>query len=108
MNPFRRISPGGLRYLLLGLVFVLIAGAFNAGILTERLASHARSHPASSTCIARALLLTTPPSLAIGEITDKGSINQRVVLSARATLVERLYEEPPMPPVIDIARENAP
>ncbi len=37
MNPFRRLSPGGVRYLLLGLVFVLVAGAFNAGILTERL-----------------------------------------------------------------------
>ena len=37
MNPFRRLSPGGVRYLLLGLVFVLVAGAFYAGILTERL-----------------------------------------------------------------------
>ncbi len=47
--------------------------------------------PASSTCIARALLLDRPPSLDDGEITDKGHINQRGVLKVRATAVDRLY-----------------
>ena len=37
MNPFRRLSPAGVRFLLLGLVFVLVAGAFNAGMRIERL-----------------------------------------------------------------------
>lgn len=36
MNPFSRLSPWGRRYLTLGLVFVLVAGTFNAGMLTER------------------------------------------------------------------------
>lgn len=36
MNPFSRLSPWGRRYLALGLIFVLIAGSFNAGMLTER------------------------------------------------------------------------
>jgi feruloyl-CoA synthase len=49
----------------------------------------------SSTRIARALVLEQPPSLDAGEITDKGSINQRAVLKVRATLVEELYAEPP-------------
>jgi feruloyl-CoA synthase len=30
----------------------------------------------------------------VGEATDKGSINQRMVLKNRATLVEELYAEP--------------
>jgi len=44
---------------------------------------------------ARALLLAAPPSIDRGEVTDKGSINQRAVLSHRADLVERLYAERP-------------
>jgi feruloyl-CoA synthase len=54
----------------------------------------------SSTRIARALLLEAPPSIDAGEITDKGSINQRAVLRTRADLVERLYAEPRSPDVI--------
>ncbi|RZJ09477.1 MAG: feruloyl-CoA synthase [Rubrivivax sp.] len=41
---------------------------------------------------ARLLLLVEPPSIDGGEITDKGSINQRAVLSRRAHLVELLHE----------------
>ncbi|NYT70066.1 feruloyl-CoA synthase [Pusillimonas noertemannii] len=47
----------------------------------------------SSTRIARGLVLVEPPSLDRGEITDKGSINQRAVLSHRAPLVDALYNE---------------
>ncbi|MDO5947036.1 MULTISPECIES: feruloyl-CoA synthase [Burkholderia cepacia complex] len=39
----------------------------------------------------RALLLSSPPSLEQGEVTDKGYINQRAVLTLRANDVERLY-----------------
>jgi feruloyl-CoA synthase len=39
----------------------------------------------------RALLLSTPPCLERGEITDKGYVNQRAVLTLRAMDVERLY-----------------
>ena len=45
----------------------------------------------SASRIARALLLAEPPSLDVGEVTDKGSINQRAVLRHRAALVEELY-----------------
>jgi feruloyl-CoA synthase len=41
---------------------------------------------------ARLIVLTEPPSIDKGEITDKNSINQRAVLTHRAALVERLYE----------------
>jgi feruloyl-CoA synthase len=50
--------------------------------------------------IARAVLLAEPPSLDRGEMTDKGSINQRAVLAHRAGLVEDLYADPPPPHVI--------
>jgi feruloyl-CoA synthase len=45
----------------------------------------------SATRVARALVLAEPPSIDRGEITDKGSINQRAVLTHRAADVERLY-----------------
>lgn len=56
----------------------------------------------SSTRICRAILLETPPSLDIGEATDKGSINQRAVLRHRAELVEDLYRAPRPGHVISI------
>jgi feruloyl-CoA synthase len=44
--------------------------------------------------IMRAVLVAEPPSLDRGEMTDKGSINQRAVLAHRAALVEELYAVP--------------
>ena len=49
----------------------------------------------SSNRIARALVLEEPPSLDAGEMTDKGSINQRAVLSRRKSLVSELYADSP-------------
>ena len=43
---------------------------------------------------AAALLMHEPPSIDKGEVTDKGSINQRAVLAHRAARVEHLYAEP--------------
>jgi feruloyl-CoA synthase len=45
----------------------------------------------SATRVARALPLVDPPSIDKGEVTDKGSINQRAVLAHRAEVVEALY-----------------
>ncbi|MGI5132356.1 feruloyl-CoA synthase [Pseudonocardia sp. CA-107938] len=50
--------------------------------------------------VARLLLCAEPPDLDAGEITDKGYLNQRVVLERRADLVERLYAPAPDPDVI--------
>ncbi|MGJ4890420.1 feruloyl-CoA synthase [Bradyrhizobium sp. HKCCYLRH3099] len=47
----------------------------------------------SSRYAARALLMAEPPSLDAGEITDKGYINQRAVLTRRAHLVARLQDD---------------
>ena len=43
----------------------------------------------------RALLLAEPPSVDGGEITDKGYINQRAVLTRRADAVARLNDDAP-------------
>ncbi|MGR9579670.1 feruloyl-CoA synthase [Pandoraea sputorum] len=45
----------------------------------------------SATSVARLLLLDTPPSLDRGEVTDKGSINQRAVQDHRSATVESLH-----------------
>jgi feruloyl-CoA synthase len=54
----------------------------------------------SSTFVARAILLETPPSLDAREITDKGSLNQKAVLQHRRELVEELYTEATSPRLI--------
>ncbi len=56
-------------------------------------ALHALS-PGTSTRIERAILMAEPPSMDKGEMTDKGSINQRAVLTNRAALVDELYASP--------------
>ena len=54
----------------------------------------------TSSRVTRGVLLAEPPSLDIGEMTDKGSINQRAVLTHRTAIVEELYAAPPPPHVI--------
>jgi feruloyl-CoA synthase len=62
----------------------------------ERFTKFLATATGSSTRIPRAILLDTPLSIDRGEVTDKGSINQRAVLEARAELIETLYS--PVPP----------
>ena len=58
------------------------------------LATLAAASPGSSTRITRALLLAELPSIDKGEMTDKGSINQRSVQANRSALVDELYATP--------------
>ena len=67
-----------------------------------RLNSFAKTSTGSSNRVCRAILLAEPPSLDAGEMTDKGSINQRAVLSRRADLVTELYAAEPSPRVLVI------
>jgi feruloyl-CoA synthase len=46
----------------------------------------------SANRVARALLLAEPPLIDKGEVTDKGSINQRAVLQHRDALVQALHD----------------
>lgn len=73
--------------------------------LVERLAAHQREATGSATRIRRILLMSEPLRFERGEVTDKGSINQRAVLAQRADLVAALYAG--AADVIQISREAA-
>lgn len=67
-------------------------GALRVASLEGELANRLRPlGGSSSTTIARAMILADPPSIAEGEITAKGNINFRKLLTRRADLLERLY-----------------
>jgi feruloyl-CoA synthase len=70
---------------------VFPAGSFPAEEFLTKLRTFAST--GSSNRVARAIVLDEPPSLDAGEMTDKGSINQRAVLAHRRDLVEELYSD---------------
>jgi feruloyl-CoA synthase len=70
--------------------FAALLGSFAAG-------------QGSSMRVMRLILMAEPPSLDKAEMTDKGSINQRAVLSSRAPLVTQLYTQPRPGTVIAIS-----
>ena len=63
--------------------------------IAARLADFAAAATGSASRIARAVLLTAPLSLDRGEVTDKGSVNQRAVMRARPAAVALCYDGPP-------------
>jgi feruloyl-CoA synthase len=69
----------------------------------ERLKKFAIEATGSSTRITRAVLLDTPLSIDRGEVTDKGSINQRAVLDYRAGLIDQLYSVSPDSYIISLS-----
>ncbi len=73
-----------------------------AADLKSRAAAFNASEQGSSRRIRRLMILTEAPSIDAGEITDKGYVNQRLVISRRAALVQALYAEPPAPGVITL------
>ena len=92
-------SPAGCRALCAGApddepLETLVARPEIRARLAEGLAEHNRANPGGSTRIRRILVTTEPAAIDAGEITDKGYLNQRAVLTRRAGLVERLYAEP--------------
>ena len=66
----------------------------------RKLGGFAAASTGTSNRIVRAVLLAEPASLDIGEMTDKGSINQRAVLAHRTAIVEALYADPPPPEIM--------
>ncbi len=80
----------------------VLADAKLRGEFRRLLNALARQSTGGSTRICRMILMAEPPSLDAGEATDKGSINQRAVLTRRAALVEELYASAPSPNVIAI------
>src|SRR6266516_8135292 len=68
----------------------------------ERFFSFLATATGSSTRITRAILLDTPLSIDRGEVTDKGSINQRAVLENRSALIEEIYSPAPPAQVVTL------
>ena len=61
----------------------------------QRLAAHGGRATGSSTRVKRMMFLEEPLEFDRGEVTDKGSINQRAVLRHRQPLVDALYAGDP-------------
>ncbi len=61
----------------------------------EALHRHAEAATGSATRVTRLIYIAAPLDFDKGEVTDKGSINQRAVLRHRADLVEALWTDDP-------------
>lgn len=86
----------------------LDALATNASLhqwFAQRLATHCCGQ-SSSMRLERLLLLDQPLSVDRGELTDKGSVNQRLVRERYSDLVAYLYAEPPHDPRIILPSAN--
>lgn len=75
------------------------ATALASPVLREKVADHLAGHVARSTGsasrVVAVMFLETPLSFAKGEVTDKGSVNQRAVLRERGDLVAALWSDDP-------------
>lgn len=60
--------------------------------IESRLRDMGRIATGSARRITRAIILAEPPSLKDSELTDKGSLNVRRIITRRAGLLERLYD----------------
>ena len=58
-----------------------------------RLADHAGRAGGSASRVTRMMFIADPLSFDRGEVTDKGSVNQRAVLRNREALVETLWSD---------------
>jgi feruloyl-CoA synthase len=72
----------------------------------ERLNSLATLSTRQSTRILRAMFADAPPSMETMEITDKGSINQRMILKNRAEQIEELFRQPAAAGVLVVKGEE--
>lgn len=73
-----------------------------SAILRERIGAFNAAAGGSSRRVARVAILTEPPSIDAGEITDKGYVNQRATLDRRAATVAALFAAEPGDGVIVI------
>lgn len=63
--------------------------------ITEKLKRYNAVGGGASVAIRRVVLLTSPPNPVGGEVSDKGTINRRAVLTNRADVLEQLYAGDP-------------
>lgn len=70
--------------------------------VAKHFAAFNKAGSGSSGRVKRVILMSEPPSVDGHEITDKGYVNQRATMERRHALVEKLYQNPPPPEVIEI------
>ncbi|WP_164089169.1 AMP-binding protein [Sphingorhabdus sp. YGSMI21] len=70
---------------------LLSNSAVVTGEIRRKLTAYNRANPGASQSVRAVRLLSLPPQLDHGEITDKGSINQRAVIEHRFNELEALY-----------------
>ncbi|MBL8703130.1 MAG: feruloyl-CoA synthase, partial [Alphaproteobacteria bacterium] len=70
--------------------------------LRDALRAYNRANAGSSTMIARVAIALDEPSPATGEVSDKGSLNQRVCRTRRAALVAALHGADISADIIDL------
>lgn len=70
--------------------------------IAAKIAAFNAGEPGSSRRIKRFLIMTEPPSIDKGEITDKGYVNQRLTQDCRADLVASLFVDEPPPNVVQL------
>jgi feruloyl-CoA synthase len=87
---------------------VLSAHPALRAFLSDVLLAHNAAHSSSSTRIAMLLLLPDEPDRSAGELTDKGTVNQRIALARRSRVVDALYERPDAPDIIRPSRPMLP
>ena len=75
----------------IGALLVLAQPDAPRDAIAQRIAALNAGATGSSNRIARFAILDEPPSLDAGEITDKGTLNQRAIARRRHAVVERLY-----------------
>ena len=76
--------------------------------LAQKLAAFNHARQGSADTIARLLILKDPPSAEAGEITDKRSINQRLVMERRADEVAALFAAGADPRIVEPAGADEP
>ena len=74
--------------------------------LHAKLSALAQTSTGSATRVERLIVLVEPPSLDAGEITDKGSLNTRAILTRREPLVQEAHADRPPDHVIDVRKSS--
>ena len=71
-------------------------------ILKDKLTAFNATAGGLSRRVGRFTIMTEPPSIDAGEITDKGYVNQRATLERRDALVQALYGDGTAPGVVSL------
>jgi len=78
----------------------VLAHAAVRGAVLRAMHTLASGNVGSAACIRRAVIASAPLSIDLGEVTDKGSLNQRLIRQHRAALIEELYAPRPLAHII--------